>query len=354
MKKISVIVPVYNVEKYLKRCINSILNQSYKELEILLIDDGSTDLSSVFCDQYADEDNRIKVIHKENEGVSSARNCGLEMATGQYITFVDSDDYIELNMYEKMMEIAEKYDCDVIMCDCIKEFGNKKEIYTHNIDSGYYDRSKIEKEYLFNLLIMPNVEYPPTISNCLCLFKNKRYIKDDCKGFKVINERKSNFDLRYEVGIRFSEDLLFGAELMYWADSFYYMKKQCFYHYCMNSNSASHTFKIDKWNDYMKLHEVIQNKFSGCKIFNFDYQINLVLLFFLYNSISDIVTTKKLSLEEKKSVCNHILSEKKVKDMFDKINIIKLKISFKQKILTFMYKYNMGITFLIKREYRRR
>ena len=111
-----------------------------------------------------------------------------------------------------MMEKAEQYDCDVVMCDCVKEFGDKSELYTHEIRSGYYSREQLEKEYFPHLLIMPNVEYPPTISNCLCLFKNK------------------NIKLRYEEGIRFSEDLLFGAELMYQALSFYYMKDCCFYH----------------------------------------------------------------------------------------------------------------------------
>lgn len=97
---ISVIVPVYNVEKYLHKCINSILNQTYKNLEIILIDDGSTDNSGKICDEYALKDNRIKVIHKENGGLSSARNAGLDICSGDYIGFVDSDDYIAEDMYE--------------------------------------------------------------------------------------------------------------------------------------------------------------------------------------------------------------------------------------------------------------
>ena len=96
---ISVIVPVYNVEEYLDRCIESIVNQTYKNLEILLIDDGSTDNSYNICDKWAKKDNRIKVVHKENGGVSSARNVGLDVATGDYIGFVDSDDYISIDMY---------------------------------------------------------------------------------------------------------------------------------------------------------------------------------------------------------------------------------------------------------------
>ena len=105
---ISVIVPIYNVEKYLIKCIESIINQTYKDLEIILVDDGSTDSSGKICDEFATKDNRIKVIHKKNGGLSSARNIGLDICKGNYISFIDSDDYIELDMYEKMIKIIVK------------------------------------------------------------------------------------------------------------------------------------------------------------------------------------------------------------------------------------------------------
>lgn len=97
---ISIIVPVYNVEKYLERCIESIVNQTYKDIEIILVDDGSPDNCPVICDRYAEKDNRIKVIHKQNGGLINARKSGLEIAQGDYIGFVDSDDWIEPEMYE--------------------------------------------------------------------------------------------------------------------------------------------------------------------------------------------------------------------------------------------------------------
>ena len=104
MKLISVIVPAYNVKSYLKRCTNSIINQTYQDLEIILVDDGSTDGTGILCDQIAQEDSRIVVIHKENGGLSDARNAGLDICAGDFISFIDSDDYIEPDMYECMME----------------------------------------------------------------------------------------------------------------------------------------------------------------------------------------------------------------------------------------------------------
>lgn len=113
---ISVIVPIYNVEKYLKKCIDSIINQTYRNLEIILVDDGSPDNCGKICDDYAQKDNRIKVIHKENGGQGSARNKALDICTGNYIAFVDSDDYIENNMFKTMLKILEENDADIIQC----------------------------------------------------------------------------------------------------------------------------------------------------------------------------------------------------------------------------------------------
>lgn len=114
--KISCIVPVYNVEKYLRRCVDSILNQTFTDFELILVDDGSLDNSPAICDEYAVKDSRIKVIHKVNGGVSSARNVGLDVAKGEWICFVDSDDLIEADYMQKMYEAAINNNSDFIMC----------------------------------------------------------------------------------------------------------------------------------------------------------------------------------------------------------------------------------------------
>lgn len=113
---ISVIVPIYNVESHLRKCVDSILAQTYKHLEIILVDDGSPDGCSAICDKYTTEDERIRVIHKENGGVSSARNAGMAVAAGEYIGFADSDDWIEPDMFERLVGIALKYEADISVC----------------------------------------------------------------------------------------------------------------------------------------------------------------------------------------------------------------------------------------------
>lgn len=349
MNKISVIVPVYRAESVLKRCVDSILSQTYENLELILIDDGSPDRSGEICDRYAENDARVQVIHKENGGVAAARNSGLDVATGDYCTFVDSDDCIEHVMYQSMMEIAVQYDCDVVMCDCVKEYGDRTEIYTHNIRSGYYSRSQIEEEYFPHLLMMPNVEYPPTISNWLCIYRQRRKPtcnRKDTKNNNILSAH-SELCMRYEEGIRFSEDLLFGAELLYHANSFYYMKGQCFYHYYMNPQSATHTFVADKWQDYSRLYKRIEDKFSGCGEYDFSHQIDLVLLFFVYNAVGDIISTTKLEDREKMQKCNEILQNENVRQMFSRLHVWKLPIPTRLKLLTIMYKYRIGMKALI-------
>lgn len=125
---VSVIVPIYNVEKYLKRCLDSIVKQTYTNLEIILIDDGSPDRCGEICDIYEKEDRRILVIHKENGGVSEARNKGIDQATGRYIVFVDADDYIEEDMIEKLYCAVLKYDADIACCAQFMETEKKKKI----------------------------------------------------------------------------------------------------------------------------------------------------------------------------------------------------------------------------------
>ena len=189
---ISVIVPVYNTEKFLSRCLNSIINQTYTALDIILIDDGSTDNSGAICDAYAAKDSRIRVFHKENGGVSTARNLGVEKAMDSpttYLSFVDSDDWIELDMCEVMLKRIEDASGDIVVCSHIEHFpGEEKIIWQKDIVyvgnesiKAYINRqinailwNKLYKKGLFNGISFPEgrtYEDLARMSDLLCKTK---------------------------------------------------------------------------------------------------------------------------------------------------------------------------------------
>ena len=183
-KKISVIVPVYNVEKYLRNGLDHIINQTYKNLEIILVDDGSTDSSGNICDEYAAKDDRIRAIHKENSGSSSARNVGIEAAIGDYIGFLDADDYADETMYEKLITVCEEKKCDiaeVMSCD-YDEDGNKiKDAYKNTGNVTFIPRDED-----FRLLML----HKGDSSFCTKLIK-----AEFCKEFRF-SEKLLNEDFR--------------------------------------------------------------------------------------------------------------------------------------------------------------
>ncbi|WP_053992545.1 glycosyltransferase [Mangrovimonas sp. TPBH4] len=130
--KISIIVPVFNVEKYLHRCVDSIINQSFQNLEIILINDGSLDGSGLICDIYSQLDNRVLVIHQKNQGLSGARNSGLNIASGNYIGFVDSDDWVEKDMFKTMLQALKKYDADIVECNLLETTGTVRSSFRYD------------------------------------------------------------------------------------------------------------------------------------------------------------------------------------------------------------------------------
>ena len=206
MDLISVIVPIYKVENYLNKCIESIVNQTYRNLEIILVDDGSPDNSPAMCDEWAKKDKRIKVIHKENGGVSSARNSGLQKASGIYIGFVDGDDYIKFDMYEKLVANIKLSNCDVVIC------GNYfvSQDYTILNNNSYMNKI-IETE--------PGIiPYATNEKFEVCCVWNKLYLMSEIKKNKIeFNENISvgedflfnYFYLKYTKKISIINDILY-------------------------------------------------------------------------------------------------------------------------------------------------
>lgn len=176
--KVSVIVPVYNCENFLAECLNSLCNQTLKDIEIILIDDGSEDNSGKICDKYAELDSRVKVIHKVNEGQGIARNIGIEIAKGEYIGFVDSDDWVDSEFYEKLYENAIKYSADVSIGNIVKKFRKKMTPYGcsryQNGNNYLFEKPEDKKSLVYlNLFVDKIVKKELFVKNNIKFIENK-------------------------------------------------------------------------------------------------------------------------------------------------------------------------------------
>lgn len=217
MELISIIVPVYNTENYLTKCLDSIINQTYKNLEIILIDDGSTDNSGKICDKYAKRDKRIVVIHKTNGGVSSARNLGLKIANGSYIGFVDADDWIADDMYEILYVNLKKFNADISVCKF-------KNIYTRN--NIIYNNGDNAKTILLNAV--KSMEFLlNSKENYMCCLWNKLYKK----------ELLSEFDEKLSI----AEDLLQNFKIYFQENIITVFENKEKYFYYIRKGSACHS-----------------------------------------------------------------------------------------------------------------
>lgn len=195
---ISVIIPVYNIEKYVEKCINSIISQTYRNIELIIVDDGSTDNSPAICDKLAEKDERIKIIHTKNSGLSEARNTGIEAANGQYLMFIDGDDFVDINMIKKMYEVLLSDKSDMVLCDYeyVDEEGKvitreKKEIFDKRKDSVVLNEEMYWKNYYeydcIYYVISCNKLYKRTIFNNIRFPKGKLH-EDEFVFHRVLNE----------------------------------------------------------------------------------------------------------------------------------------------------------------------
>lgn len=215
MIKISIIIPIFNTGDYLHKCIKSILSQNLTNFELILVDDGSRDSSGEICDEYARNDSRVKVIHKKNEGVSIARNAGIKMAQGEYIGFVDSDDWIESDMYDKLYNLALSKKADIVMCDAVTKYDDKA------------DEPDTIMQLSKDVLLKKEDIYPKLLcemagSACRCIYKREILVDNN---------------IIFPAGILFSEDRIFNILAIGYAKSSYYTKNP-FYNRYMRKGSA--------------------------------------------------------------------------------------------------------------------
>lgn len=214
---VSIIVSVYNAEKYLHRCVDSILNQTYKDFELILVDDGSKDLSLKICDEYALKDSRVKVLHQENAGVSVARNTGLNFCRGQYIAFVDADDYVGSEMIKKLT-CGIEFGADIVISGFLSCY--EKQVKTVLVNAP-------EK---FDLQALKENYDTYKIANSVCA---KLYRRD------LIG------DIRFNDKVSMGEDLLFNLQYYNHCQNFVCLSEADYYYDCTNQSSAMHNFKAE-------------------------------------------------------------------------------------------------------------
>ena len=241
---LSVIVPVYNAEAYLYKCVKSILNQTYKNLDIILIDDGSSDHSGEICDGLAEKDKRIRVFHTKNHGVVAARNYGVNKAQGNLITFVDSDDWIEPDMYLYMLEVYDKYEPDMITSGLIYDGAvNSKTLECDLIAEGIYDKGQIERE-IIPVMMFDQRKRRRAVTSAVW---NKIIRKD------LWNKASQGINSQ----ITYGEDAAVVYLCLAQAQKAFFING-AWYHYRVNNNSMVHSFnitafeKIKNFMDYMK------------------------------------------------------------------------------------------------------
>lgn len=299
MNKISVIVPVYNAVKYLEHCLNSICNQTYSNLEIICVDDGAVDGSGKIVDDFSKRDKRIIVVHQNNAGESNARNVGLKIATGDYIAFVDCDDWLELDMYQQMMDVMQCENVDMVACSWFSEseeerlvIKNKKEVV-----SGKFDRQML-------------LQYV--------------YERDSYKGFAYMWDKLYKRKLFYDSGdnmILFDENIRLGADVLCLARLVLNTKSATFldkplYHYRQRSDSGCHTEDIGKRLEWVQTYVKVVELFENQKVT--ENILDLVRRFLAYHCSNVAEMSYRQRNEKALEECQRIMRQ--YKEVYKRLN----------------------------------
>lgn len=311
---ISIIVPIYKVEKYIKKCVDSILSQTYRELEVILVDDGSPDRCPALCDEYTKKDRRVKVIHKENGGLVSARKAGVSAATGDYIGFVDGDDWIEPDMYMEIAEAIEKFVPDMVVTEFYSEFSTHTDVSDQIFENEFYNKEKLITD------IYPRM-----------LFDGKFYrfgINPNCwsKVFKKELLKKNLMQVASRT--RMGEDAAFTYPCMLDAKDICYINKP-FYHYRIIASSMSRGYDGELEGIIMLPYESLKAANEKCG-FDMTEQLNYYLLFlvnFLIRNEAKVLNAK--SREQVKRTIKKIVKNIEVRTAVRRVRLSVLPVHTK-------------------------
>ncbi len=329
---VTIIVPVYNVQKYLNQCLESIVNQTYKELEIILVDDGSTDESGALCDEWAKKDIRIKVVHKKNEGLGMARNTGLANATGEYVKFIDSDDYISLNCIELLYETMHREKVDIVY----GMFERFHDDVIMQVPKLYESIQIFQEEEVIETVLLGMIGTRPEdqkdtafdMSACLSLYK-----------LSLLNKENIRFRSEREY---ISEDLLFNIDYLQHVKSVCVIPEK-FYFYRMNMNSLTTSYNPKRFEREIKMYQYLNEKL-GEFLEKERYELHLQR-YLIARSRVCIGQISKSELPDKNKqislICNHELLSSVMKSYPYRKNPLK------QRIFNFFLKYK--IVFMLKK-----
>lgn len=321
MKKIkfSVLVPVFNVEIYLKKCIDSILHQTYQDFEIILIDDGSTDSSGKICDNYAVKDKRIRVFHQQNQGQLISRRNAIEKSTGDFCLFLDSDDFWDNDLLENIFDTILKYNCDIVL------FKYKRVLLknTKCMDPVFQDKTIFDsnnKDILFKKIFSSSA-----LNNLATKAVRRTIIK------------KNNY-LQFK-GVKHGEDLLESISMLYNARKIVYIDK-ALYNYRLNPDSVTNTFNVNKYKDINIVRNVILIYMKKMKL---DTQENLIIFYQGYinsilNYISQLINSN-LGKEEKNDILLDILKSELYNRALKYSNLFQLPVYRKYSFILLKYRY---------------
>ena len=329
-KLISVIIPVYNVEAYLDRCVQSVLHQTLRELEIILVDDGSPDGCPALCDAYAKQDERVRVIHKRNGGLASARNAGLREAAGEYIFFLDSDDWLELDGLERLYAAAQEYDVDFVRFRLTRSYwpglGDHVPAMlepVREMRAGLYSREQIAEEVFPRLIATNQLTMGPIVGACASLYRTA-FLREH--------------GLMFDEQVKFSEDMIFSAKVVLHAKNFYYIDDACVYHYFYNPASISKSFRAERWISCRHLIELFEKDFSGLEAYDFSPQFAYLRWFCIMLGLGE-----RRRIEDKKQrreYCRAILRDPVVGET--ELALSRMDVSWKQKLMMVLIKLGLS------------
>lgn len=282
MPKVSIIVPCYKVEQYLDRCINSLVCQTLQDIEIILIDDESPDLVPQMCDNWACKDPRIRVVHKKNAGLGMACNSGIDIASGDYIAFCDSDDYVDLDCYEVLYNTAVENDVDGVYS------GIKRVTDTGDVTI----MSQAAEAHIFALNEIPSFQLDMIAS--APSDKVERYRQMSAKivlySGKIIRDHYIRFHSERQY---ISEDLLFNLDFLQCCHSVMELP-QSFYYYYVNTNSLSHTFRLDRFEKYKLLRNYLLCRYPQIvPSAEFRNRVDKLFIGYVRGAIRDIIASKE-------------------------------------------------------------